>query len=65
MDGVSSAVSQARMNVLVAKELLTIRVMIGGEMRRLSFKILADTLSIPGALLDGNLITFSTCLSET
>ena len=66
LDGVTSAVSHARMNVLVAKELVTIRVMIGSDIRRLSFKILADTLSVPGALLDGNLlITFSTCLSVT
>ena len=66
LNSVTSTVSHARMNVLVAKELLTIRVMIESDIRRLSFKILADTLSFPGALLDGNLlITFSTCLSVT
>lgn len=62
----TSAVFHARANVLVIKELFTMRVIVDSVVGRLSFKILGDILSIPEALLDGNLlITFSTCLSVT
>ena len=59
--GVTSAVFHARANVLVTKELFTMRVIVVSVLGRLSLRILEDILSIPGALLDGSLlITFST-----
>ena len=64
--GVTSAIFHARANVLVKKELFTMRVIVESVEGRLSFKILGEILSIPGALLDGNfLITLSTWLSVT
>ena len=46
-------------NVLVTKELFTMRVIVVSVLGRLPLRILEDILSIPGALLDGSLlITF-------
>ena len=59
--GVTSAVFHARANVLVKKELFTMRVIVVSVQGRLSLRIREDILSIPGALLDGiyNMVFFS------
>ena len=52
----TSAVFHASANVLVKKELLTMRVIIVSVQGRLSLRIVEDILSIPGVLLDGSLL---------
>ena len=57
--GVASEIFQALGNVHAAKELLSMLVSIGSVAGRLYLRILALTLSIPGALLEGkDLIIF-------
>ena len=64
--GVTSDIFQALGNVHAAKELLNMLVKIGSVAGRLYLRILALTLSIPGALLEGrDLIIFSTSASVT
>ena len=64
--GVTSDILQALGNVHAAKELLNMLVKIGSVAGRLYLRILALTLSIPGALLEGrDLIIFSTSASVT
>ena len=64
--GVTSEIFQALGNVHAAKELLNMLVRIGSVAGRLYLRILALTLSIPGALLEGrDLIIFSTSASAT
>ena len=64
--GVTSDIFQALGNVHAAKELLNMLVRIGSVPGRLYLSILALTLSIPGALLEGrDLIIFSTSTSVT
>ena len=60
--GVISTIFHARANVLVVKEVFTMRVIVESVKGRLHvFLYSRDILSIPGALLDGNiLITFCT-----
>ena len=64
--GVISEIFQAPGNVHAAKELLNMLVRIGSVAGRLYLRILALTLSILGALLEGrDLIIFSTSASVT
>ena len=51
--GVTAEIFQALGNVHAAKELLNMLVRIGSVAGRLYLRILALTLSIPGALLEG------------
>ena len=64
--GTTSAVFQDFAKVLEQKELFIILVMEGSVFGRLSLSTLAETLSIPGALLGGMfLTTCSTSFSDT